>query len=142
MKISHIKNIERNAIRLIAARVLISKEVPVQRMSEGQTNMRVRTVERALEGTGVTVAEIMLAEGVETEWYKDAKAEYSGANLQAYREERGLTPHQLARKCGLSEGTIKSYEKNQIISLEALQRLADALRVEVADMFLPPEGGE
>ena len=140
MQISHIDHIAENTCKLVAAGVLNENDVQIQLMMAGDTNLRTRTIEKKLSGTGVTVAELMLAEGVDTEWYKEASVAYFGKNLKRFSEEWGFGQKQLADLCGFPAQSIRNYEQGNIPTLGRLQNLADVLEVEVADLLLPPEG--
>lgn len=140
MQISHIDHIAENTCKLVAAGVLNENDVQIKLMMDGATNMRTRTIEKKLKGTGVTVAELMLAEGVDTEWYREASAENIGKNLVRFSEEWGFGTKQLADLCGFPVQSIRNYEQGNIPTLRRLQAIADVLEVEVADLLLPPEG--
>ena len=70
MQISHIDNVAENTRRLVKAGKLDGSDTQIKLMLEGNTNLRVRTIEKKLKGSGVTVAELMLVPGIQTEWYK------------------------------------------------------------------------
>lgn len=142
MQISHINNIVNNTRRLVEDGVLNGEDKQIKRILQGNMNVRTRTLEKNLKGTGVTVAEIMLNDGIETEWYKEAAVSYLPQNLKRYREEWGFTKEFFADLCGMSSRLIALYEKDTVPTLRRLQSLADVLEVEVADLLLPPEGGE
>jgi transcriptional regulator with XRE-family HTH domain len=55
--------------------------------------------------------------------------------LKEVREQKGVTQKTLAEDTGLSQPTIARYEAGAIPPLEALNRIADALGVEVV-LFL------
>ena len=62
MQISHIDYVAANTCKLVAAGVLNENDIQIQLMMAGATNLRTRTIEKKLSGTGVTVAELMLAD--------------------------------------------------------------------------------
>ena len=142
MQISHIDYVAANTCKLVAAGVLNENDIQIQLMMAGATNLRTRTIEKKLSGTGVTVAELMLAEGIDTEWYKEASVAYFGQNLKTIREELKCAPKDLARICGISVQSIRNYEAGNVPTLRRMQCIADVLEVEVADLLLPPEGSE
>ena len=72
MQISQIDNVAENTRRLVKAGKLDGSDTQIKLMLEGNTNLRVRTIEKKLKGSGVTVAELMLVPGIQTEWYKEA----------------------------------------------------------------------
>lgn len=60
-----------------------------------------------------------------------------GSNLRKYRLKNGLSQEKLAEKCGLHRTYISDIERFQrSISLENVQRIADALNIEVYKMFI------
>ena len=60
-----------------------------------------------------------------------------GANLKKYRTELGLSQEAFADKCGMHRTYISAIEcYRRSISLENIQRLADALEVETYKLFL------
>ena len=63
-----------------------------------------------------------------------------GANIKKYRNELGLSQEELAEKSGLHRTYISSIERFQRnVSLENVQRIADALNVEVHLLFISNE---
>lgn len=64
-----------------------------------------------------------------------------GTNLRKYRRHLGLSQEKFAEKCGLHRTYISDIERFQrSISLENIQRIADALEVETYKMFIESEG--
>lgn len=60
-----------------------------------------------------------------------------GTNVKQYRIERGLSQEKLAEKCGLHRTYISDIERFQrSISLENIQRIADALEIDTYLLFL------
>lgn len=60
-----------------------------------------------------------------------------GSNVKYYRQSLGLSQEAFAEKCGMHRtyiSAIKCYRRN--ISLENIQRIADALNVETYKLFL------
>ena len=142
MQISHIDHIAENTRRLVEAGVLNGNDRQIKLMMEGNTNLQARTIEKKLKGIGITVAELMLAPGIETEWSKEASVVHFGKNLKDFMKEAACYPKELARICRISEQSIRNYETGNVPTLRRLQCLADVLEVEAADMLLPPEGSE
>jgi transcriptional regulator with XRE-family HTH domain len=59
-----------------------------------------------------------------------------GARLIKARKARGFSQGWLAKRIGVSVGTIQAYEHGRArITVERLQALADALRCEAADLL-------
>lgn len=63
-----------------------------------------------------------------------------GTNLRKYRKEQGLSQEKLADMCGLHRTYISAIERyRRSISLENVQRIADALNVETYKLFIEGE---
>ena len=59
-----------------------------------------------------------------------------GKNVRTYRETRGLSQEKLAHLCGLHRTYIGSIERGERnISLGNIQKIANALQVEIIDLF-------
>ena len=59
-----------------------------------------------------------------------------GGKLRRFREARGLSQRELARRAGISNATVSQIESNTISpSVGALKRILDALPVPMADFF-------
>lgn len=60
-----------------------------------------------------------------------------GANLKKYRIDMGISQEAFADKCGMHRTYISAIECNRrSISLENIQRIADALEIETYKLFL------
>lgn len=60
-----------------------------------------------------------------------------GANVKKYRTQTGLSQEVFAEKCGLHRTYISAVECcRRSISLENIQRIADALGIETYKLFL------
>lgn len=60
-----------------------------------------------------------------------------GNNLKKYRNELGLSQETFADKCGMHRTYISAIEcYRRSISLENIQRIADALEIETYKLFL------
>lgn len=60
-----------------------------------------------------------------------------GTNVRKYRNEKGISQEKLAELSGLHRTYISDVERFQrSIALENIQRLADALGIEVYKLFL------
>lgn len=63
--------------------------------------------------------------------------EVFGTNLRTYRKKIGLSQEKFAERCGLHRTYISDIERFQrSISLENIQKISDALGIEVYKMFL------
>lgn len=61
-----------------------------------------------------------------------------GANVKKYRTEKGISQEAFAEKCGMHRTYISAIECNRrSISLENVQRIADALDIETYLLFIP-----
>ena len=60
-----------------------------------------------------------------------------GSNVKAYRQRIGLSQEAFAEKCGMHRTYISAIEcYRRSISLENIQRIADALGIETYKLFL------
>lgn len=60
-----------------------------------------------------------------------------GTNLKKYRKKKGLSQEAFAEKCGMHRTYISAIEcYKRSISLENIQRIADALEVETYKLFM------
>ena len=64
-------------------------------------------------------------------------------NLKMYRKQIGLSQEQFAEKCGMHRTYISAIEcYRRSISLENIQRIAEALGIETYRLFLEAENDE
>jgi len=60
-----------------------------------------------------------------------------GTNVKSYRQKIGLSQEAFAEKCGMHRTYISAIEcYRRSISLENIQRIADALEIETYKLFL------
>lgn len=60
-----------------------------------------------------------------------------GTNLKKYRKKKGLSQEAFAEKCGMHRTYINAIEcYKRSISLENIQRIADALEIETYKLFM------
>lgn len=60
-----------------------------------------------------------------------------GTNLKKYRKKKGLSQEAFAEKCGMHRTYISATEcYKRSISLENIQRIADALEIETYKLFM------
>lgn len=60
-----------------------------------------------------------------------------GTNLKKYRKKKGLSQEAFAEKCGMHKTYISAIEcYKRSISLENIQRIADALEIETYKLFM------
>lgn len=106
-------------------------------------DLRLKTVDVLAIGCGKTVAEMFLEPGVKTDWYREASLEYLPDNLWSAMTDRGMEMIDIGAGTGIKWQQIESYLLRETMPLtKTLQKIADALEMEVADLFLPPEGSE
>lgn len=66
-----------------------------------------------------------------------------GTNLKKYRTQKGLSQEKFAEKCGLHRTYISDIECfRRSISLENIQRIADALGIETYQLFIDSNESE
>ncbi|MGE9881576.1 helix-turn-helix domain-containing protein [Blautia obeum] len=61
-----------------------------------------------------------------------------GENIKRIRKEKGLTQKRLGELCGINEAQIRRYElggKNSNPKIETVQRIAEALEVNISDLI-------
>ena len=71
--------------------------------------------------------------------------EYLGTiseNIKLFRAGLGITQKELASKAGVGLSTAASAEKGEEISLKNLIKLAEALEIELADLFISEKDRE
>ena len=60
-----------------------------------------------------------------------------GSNVKRYRQNMGISQEAFAEKCGLHRTYISAIEcYRRSISLENIQRIADALQIETYKLFI------
>lgn len=107
---------------------------------EKKTTMTLKTVAKIGDLIGLSVAEMMVRPGVETEWYREADVKYLALNLDNYVEELCESKAYMAHRLGIAKATLQAYVYGGTKPrLPMLQKMADVLDVEVADLFLPVE---
>ena len=63
-----------------------------------------------------------------------------GTNLKKYRTDLGISQEAFAGLCGLHRTYISDIERfKRSISLDNIQRIADALQIETYKLFIPME---
>lgn len=63
-----------------------------------------------------------------------------GTNVKYYRQALGISQETFAEKCGLHRTYISAIEcYRRSISLENIQRIADALEIETYKLFIPQQ---
>ncbi len=63
-----------------------------------------------------------------------------GSNVKRYRQNMGISQEAFAEKCGLHRTYISAIEcYRRSISLENIQRIADALQIETYKLFIEEE---
>ena len=107
-------------------------------------NMSVRTLGRLAKTADIGISELFLDTnnpGDYTAWYAESDTQYFVDNISARLADLGWSMARLSREIGISEGTMRNYFRGETLPrLETLQAIADTMDVEVADLFLPPEG--
>lgn len=125
-----------------AAELMNSTSTTIKKLISGN-RMSMKTVKNLSDLLGLSVSELMLPPGYEdkTEWYRESNVGYLKSNLKDYVEEQGLNTADVALRIGVKKSTVRNYFNGKIFPMsDTLQLLADALNVEVADLFLPVEG--
>ena len=152
-QISNVSNLYSNA-RLYLSDIVVSKTLKTfgisktvykKLMAGNVDTLNLITVSRLADNLGLGISELFInPEDVDTYhcWYSESDVRYFVNNLTAYVAETGLSQAKLCRIAGLERHTVSRLINQQdaigsLPMLGNLQKLADALQVEVADMFLP-----
>ena len=123
----------------------ISKTVYKKLMGGIIDTLNLLTVSRLAANLGLGISELFInPEDVDTYqcWYAETDVKYFVNSLTACVAESGLSQAKICRIAGLERHTVSRLINQQdaigsLPTLGNLQKLADALQVEVADMFLP-----
>lgn len=94
---------------------------------------------------GFSIGESILKKGVKTEWYKDTSALYLPFNLERIRNEKGIAVAELVRVSDTIKNvsTYLRWESGQSYpNMMQMQQVANALDVEIGDLFVTPDGCE
>lgn len=124
-----------------ASELMNSSNADIKKYCSGG-RMKMITLDNLTELLGLSVAELMLIPGMEDdlEWYRDASREYLHDNLRSYAKAAGITQKELSHLTGIDRRSVNNYFCGQVYPMtDKLQSMADALGVEVADLFLPTE---
>lgn len=114
----------------------------IRRVLAGQP-CRLQTVDKLAQTCGMAVGEMFLKPGTQTDWYSNTNLHHFSANLLSAIQEAGQTFHDVDSETGKPHGIIKFYVDGvQYPQTNTLQKIAEALDTEVADLFLPPDGGD
>ena len=123
----------------------ISKTVYKKLMGDVINTLNLLTVSRLADNLGLGISELFIdpddADAYHC-WYGESNVRYFINNLTACVAESGLSQAKICRIAGLERHTVSRLinQKDATGSLPMLgnlQKLADALQVEVADLFLP-----
>lgn len=104
---------------------------------------RLRTIDKLAETCSMTISDMFLKPGLQTDWYLDAHLNYLSENLVTSAQAVDKEYHDVDDVVGTPHGLFKLYvEGVQYPQTNTLQKIAEALDIEVADLFLPPDGGD
>lgn len=119
-----------------------AKKQTLRRIMLGKS-CRLSTVERLAEYDDKSISEMFLEPDVETEWYRDSALVYLPENIQKISEESEIDIETIAGCASILPQTYELYMAGMMYPMtNTLQRIANVFEVEVADLFLPPEGSE
>lgn len=149
-QLSHVDNLAVQMQRLVAGSDSIvalareSKTNPgtIRRIEQGCV-CRLKTIEKLARCGGRRISEMFLSPGMETDWYKETAWHHLPDNLEAFTHEAELTFSEISESLGVPYQTYRLYlEGGQYPQTNTLQKIADVLEIEVADLFLPPDGSD
>lgn len=119
-----------------------AKKQTLRRIMLGKS-CRLSTVERLAEYDDKSISEMFLEPEVETEWYRDSALVYLPKNIQKISEASEMDIETIAGCASILPQTYELYMAGMMYPMtNTLQRIANVFEVEVADLFLPPEGCE
>lgn len=119
-----------------------AKKQTLRRIMLGKS-CRLSTVERLAKYDDKSISEMFLEPDVETEWYRDSALVYLPKNIQKLSEASEMDIETIAGCASILPQTYELYMAGMMYPMtNTLQRIANVLEVEVADLFLPPEGSE
>lgn len=111
----------------------------VIRITNGYS-MVLRSVMIVADALELSVGEVMLDPSIDVAWYEETRPEYFMENLRRAMDENGITPVDIERSMAIHSTTVRNWLRGvNMPRIDVLQRIADALDYEVADLFLPPE---
>ncbi|MEE0434442.1 MAG: helix-turn-helix transcriptional regulator [Peptococcaceae bacterium] len=149
-QLSHVDNLAAQMQRLVAgsdsvvalARESKTNSGTIRRIEQGYA-CRLKTIEKLARCGGRCIGEMFLTPDVNTDWYKETALQYLPDNLEAFTNEAELTLSEISERLGVPHQIYQLYLKGgQYPQTNTLQKIADVLEIEVADLFLPPMGGD
>lgn len=115
----------------------------IHRILHGGVSCRLSTVERLGRCAGKSVGEMFLQPGLETDWYVDAHLDYLPGNLMTAMEAEQMDVKVLSAALEMPTTAVTKFLEGTTKPMtDTLEKLAEALNEEVADLFLPPDGSE
>lgn len=97
-----------------------------------------RVIQKIAGSAGLSVAEIMVDPSVKTEWYRETDIKYFSVNLKKAMEEAGVSSKDIQAPTAICAATVAKWRSGSGFPMsDNLQKLADTLEMEVADLFLP-----
>ena len=97
-----------------------------------------RIIQKIAGSAGLSVAEIMVDPSVKTDWYREAEVKYFSENINRAMEEAGVSSKDIQASMAISAASVIRWRSGSGFPMsDKLQRIADALGYEVADLFLP-----
>lgn len=144
-QISHVRWINWHVAELVKS-TSISKVATLYNIDMGHVTNIInghpigfRIMQKIAGSAGLSVAEIMVDAAIKTDWYHEADVRYFAINLKKAMEEAGVTPKDIQASMTISVSSVNRWRSGAGYPLSnMLQRIADALGYEVADLFLPP----
>ena len=111
----------------------------IKRITNGHS-LVFRMVMDIADALELSVGEVMLDPSIDVAWYEETRPEYFVQNLRRAMDENGSTPVDIERSMAIHSTTVRNWLRGENMPrIDVLQRIADALDYEVADLFLPPE---
>ena len=128
-----------NRIKLRNNRDIDLDNVSIFKITRGVDSVRIAAVEAIADLIGLGIADMFVKPGVETEWYHETKAAYFAENMMQEMETQKISQAKMAQSADISKNTVANIKNGQMPAIKTAQAIADALSMEIGDLFLPPE---
>lgn len=141
-RISHRAFLSQNFRRLVERNKDKSADKRVRDIIELNTGT-LAAIEECAGAFGATIGEVFQNPSIECNWYKETRLVYLSYNLEEALQDARESACTVAAKTKMCNTTViyKYVNGTKIPPLEKLQEIADVLKTDISDLFLPPDGG-
>lgn len=112
----------------------------IEKITSGKDLVMIDKLEDIAIKAGIGLADLFVHPGIETEWYRETKSEYLTQNFCKELVERDMSILDVSAASSLDRGTVAKVEAGFITTIRTVQAIADAFKMEIGDLFLPPKG--